>query len=76
MQSLFLWISVISLSLMLGGNLYEQVVIVRYMGSNMPDTLWFWQDILNSGTFDFYLLAPIALVALLISVFLTVAASV
>ena len=64
---LFIWITALLYSLMLGGNLYEQMIIVRYFDDNPPYSLQFWQDILNSGNFVFYELAPIIILASIIS---------
>jgi hypothetical protein len=66
-SKILIWISAVCFSLMAGGNLYEQIVLVRYFDDDLPRTLWFWQDILKSGTFDFYLLAPVCIVATLLS---------
>jgi len=53
-------------ALMLGGNLYEQIVNVRYYAHDPPRTLEFHRDIMRNGYFEFYAIAPLSiLVALL-----------
>ena len=65
---ILLWLTTVLFALILGGNLYEQLVIVGRWADNPPATLVFWKEIMESGHFHFYALTPMAILASLISV--------
>ena len=63
-----LWLTTVLFALILGGNLYEQLVVVGRWADNPPATLVFWQEIMESGHFHFYALTPAAILTSVISV--------
>ena len=63
-----LWLTTVLFALILGGNLYEQLVIVGRGADNPPATLVFWREIMESGHFQFYTLTPVAILASVISI--------
>ena len=63
-----IWLTTVLFALVLGGNLYEQLVIVGRWADNPPATLVFWREIMESGHFHFYSLTPAAILASVISV--------
>ena len=63
-----IWLTTVLFALVLGGNLYEQLVIVGRWADNPPATLVFWEEILESGHFNFYALTPASILASLISI--------
>lgn len=63
-----LWLTTVLFALILGGNLYEQLVIVGRWADDPPATLVFWREIMESGHFHFYSLTPAAILASVISV--------
>jgi hypothetical protein len=46
-----IWANVLLFALLLGGNLYEQCVIVPYWADDPPRTLQFWREIMQAGHF-------------------------
>ena len=60
------WINIVLFAFLLGGNLYEQSVIVAYWADNPPQTLLFWRDIMQSGHFTFYFLTPLAILTAIV----------
>lgn len=63
-----LWLTTVLFALILGGNLYEQLVIVGRWADDPPATLAFWREIMESGHFHFYALTPAAILASVVSV--------
>ena len=61
-----LWVAAVVFALILGGNLYEQLVIVGRWADDPPASLVFWAEIMESGHFHFYLLTPAALLISLV----------
>jgi hypothetical protein len=62
-----LWVTTVLFALILGGNLYEQMVIVGRWADDPPASLVFWREIMEAGHFHFYALTPIALAASVLS---------
>lgn len=63
-----LWLTTVLFALVLGGNLYEQLVIVGRWADDPPATLVFWREIMESGHFQFYSLTPAAILVSAISI--------
>jgi hypothetical protein len=63
-----LWLNVLLFALLLGGNLYEQWVIIPYWADDPPRTLQFWRELMRNGHFTFYTLTPLTILAAVIGV--------